>query len=110
MARNVDLSQFNACLGLAFLSALNVFTALILVGASRMTMLKLAFLVLFGASFIFHHVYFVRSGRYLDLPDEFSADRFLPTRVGLGLVWLYAVVSFAMFLGVLRVAALPCAA
>jgi hypothetical protein len=75
-----------------------------------MTMPKLVFLVLLGASFIFHHVYFVRSGRYLGLPDEFSADRFLPARVGLGLVWLYAVVSFAMFLGVLRVAALPGAA
>ena len=102
------MPQYNACLGLAFLSLLNVLSALLLLGFWSLS--KAAALVLLAASLAAHYQYFVRSGRYLELEQEFTAAPLFSARVGVVLVWGYIVGSFALFFGQLYARSLQGAA
>ena len=105
----VDLSQFNACLGLALLSVVNLLSLLALVGVGRSFVSKPTFLAVLAASFAAHHLHFVRSGRCLRLPQVFYNNAPFSTRVGLAVVWLYAAGSLALFFGVLHASRAPSA-
>jgi hypothetical protein len=104
-----DLSQFNACLGLALLSVVNLLSLLVLAGVGRSFVSKPTFLAVLAASFAAHHLHFVKSGRCLQLPQEFSKSAPFSPRVGLAVVWLYAVGSLAFFFGVLYASRAPSA-
>jgi hypothetical protein len=105
----VDLSQFNACFGLALLSAVNLLSLLALAGVSQSFISEPTFLAVIAASFAAHHLHFVKSGRCLQQPQEFYQNAPFSPPAGLALVWLYAAGSLAIFVVVLHASRAPSA-
>lgn len=103
-----DLPQFNTCLGLAFLSLLNLLSFLLLLGVWALP--KSAILVAFVVSLLAHYQYFVRSDRYLDLEREFTSSPLFTPSAGLLLVWGYVAGSLVLFFGQLYARSLQGAA
>jgi hypothetical protein len=92
-----DLSQFNACMGLAIFAVVNLLSLLVVTDVTRGLVSKPIVLALIAASFAAHHLYFVKSGRCLHLSEEFAENAPFSGRAGLAVVWLYAVGSLALF-------------
>ena len=94
-----DLPQFNACLGLSGLTLLNLFSAQRLLPFALIGQSKLAVIVLWVTILLAHIRYFVLSGLYRRLDEEFRSQPLFQPRPGLAVVWGYVAVSIAVFLG-----------
>ena len=92
-----DLAQFGACLGLAILSIVNLLSLLIVTGLATSRHLEIIFIALVGLSFVAHHLYFVRTGRYRKLEEEFRVKPLLAPGPGLFLVCSYVAGSLGLF-------------
>ena len=97
-----DFPQYNACLWLALVSVVNVFSIALVLGVDLGAPGRYLAVSLFVISAVAHYWYFIHTGRYGTLSTEFSQPLFSSVLIRM-VPWAYGAGSPALFLLLLAV-------